>query len=221
MKKYLVKLVCCFIPFKSWRKKLRQHFIKINPVKYIGRSSINKNVIFEGQATVFPGVRIKADDFGSIKVGNNVIIGKNSIIATNKNHIYGGNPNNCKIIIGENTSIGPNNQFSGQGGIKIGKDVLFASNVILMTNNHGYKDITKPIRLQDNINKEISIGDDSWIGINVIILGGVSIGRHCVIGAGSVVSKDIPDFCIAAGNPAKIVKKYNFEKNEWVKYVKE
>ena len=61
---------------------------------------------------------------------------------------------------------------------------------------------------------EVTIGEDSWIGENVCICG-ASIGKHCVIGANSVVTKDIPDYCVAAGIPAKVIKKYNFEKNSW------
>ena len=63
--------------------------------------------------------------------------------------------------------------------------------------------------------KGIEIGDDSWIGINSVIVGNVRIGKHCVIGANSVVNKNIPDYSIAVGSPAKVIKRYNFEKKEW------
>ena len=59
------------------------------------------------------------------------------------------------------------------------------------------------------------IGDDSWIGENVCIIG-ASIGRHCVIGANAVVTKEIPDYCVAVGNPARVIKRYDFEQKDWV-----
>lgn len=63
----------------------------------------------------------------------------------------------------------------------------------------------------------ITIGKDTWIGAHVSIIGNVSIGKHCVIAANSVVVKDIPDYSVAAGVPAKVIKKYSFEKEEWIK----
>lgn len=217
MKKFFVQILSCFITQKIRRKKFREKFLSKTKITFIGKSKINKNVVFKGNAIVYDGATITADDFGSITIGHDAVIGKNACISTHKNYTYGGNTNNCKISIGDNSVVGSNNVFSGQGGITIGKDVLFAPNVTLMSNNHGYSDISTPIWLQNNTNKEIKIGDDCWIGLNAIILSGVSIGKHCVIGAGSVVTKDVPDFCVAAGNPAKIIKKYNFEKNIWEK----
>jgi len=82
---------------------------------------------------------------------------------------------------------------------------------------HEYKDITIPIKEQPIINAgKVIIGEHSWIGENVCIIG-AKIGKHCVIGANSVVTKDIPDYSVAVGVPAKVIKKYSFEKNEWEK----
>ena len=64
--------------------------------------------------------------------------------------------------------------------------------------------------------KSVHIGEGSWLGENVCVCG-ASIGKHCVIGANSVVINDIPDYCVAAGSPAKIVKKYDFDKKQWVR----
>jgi acetyltransferase-like isoleucine patch superfamily enzyme len=63
----------------------------------------------------------------------------------------------------------------------------------------------------------VTIADDVWIGGNVVILAGISIGKHAVIGAGSVVTKDVPPYSVVVGNPAKIVKKYDFNLNAWIK----
>ncbi|PSW57645.1 acyltransferase [Photobacterium leiognathi] len=61
------------------------------------------------------------------------------------------------------------------------------------------------------------MGDDSFIGYGVHINPNITIGKNCIIGARAVVTKNIPDYCVVAGNPAKIIKKYNFEKKEWIR----
>ena len=84
-------------------------------------------------------------------------------------------------------------------------------------NLHGFSDITIPILEQPIIqNGEVEIGDGTWIGENVCILG-VKIGKNCVVGANSVVTKNIPDYCVAVGAPAYIIKRYCFDSKEWKK----
>ena len=101
--------------------------------------------------------------------------------------------------------------------IFIGRNVIIGPNVFISDYNHAYQDVTKPISQQGclNFNSKVIIDDDCWIGTNVVICGNVHIGKHVVIGAGSFVNKDIPDFCVAVGNPIRIVKKYNFNTNMW------
>ena len=82
---------------------------------------------------------------------------------------------------------------------------------------HGYEDIETPIKKQPIVQKkEVYIGDGSWLGENVCVIG-ASIGKHCVIGANSVVTKDIPDYSIAVGSPAKVIKQFDFKENKWVR----
>ena len=64
----------------------------------------------------------------------------------------------------------------------------------------------------------VLIDDGTWLGTNVVVVGNVHIGKQCVIGANSVVTKDIPDYCVAAGSPAKVLKRYNFESKEWERF---
>ncbi|WP_296072604.1 acyltransferase [uncultured Holdemanella sp.] len=101
----------------------------------------------------------------------------------------------------------------------IGNTVLTGPNVFISDHNHAYEDVEKPISAQGNIenNNKVIIDDDCWIGTNVVICGNVHIGKHIVIGAGTFVNKDIPSYCVAVGNPARVVKKYNFERGEWEK----
>lgn len=119
------------------------------------------------------------------------------------------------VIIGENTLIGIGNVLIGP--VSIGKNVILAQNIVISGLNHGYEDVGRPIRDQDVRTKPIIIGDECWIGANSVITSGVTIGKHCVIGAGSVVTQDIPDFSVAIGNPARIVKQFDSEKNLWLR----
>lgn len=105
--------------------------------------------------------------------------------------------------IRENTYIGPQCNI---GKCDIGRDCLFGSGVHILSgkNQHDFSDIDTPIKDQGGQYTKISIGKDSWLGNNAVIM--ANIGKHCVIAAGSVVTKDIPDYSIAAGNPAKVIK---------------
>lgn len=117
------------------------------------------------------------------------------------------------IIIGDYCRIGLSNTVIGP--ITIGNRVNISQNVVLIGLDHGYQDITKGIIEQGVTTSPIIIGDDTIIGANTVILPGVTIGKHCFIGAGCVVTKNIPDYCVAVGNPAKIIKQYSTETNQW------
>ncbi|MCR5226135.1 MAG: hypothetical protein K6E27_02830 [Eubacterium sp.] len=129
----------------------------------------------------------------------------------------GSNKSVTTAWINDSTTIGHFSHIVAVHSVTIGKSVLIADRVFISDCSHRYEDVSIPIIKQD-IKKlaPVSIGEGSWIGENVCICG-ASIGKHCVIGANSVVTTDIPDYCVAVGSPAKIVKKFDFEKNEWVK----
>lgn len=120
-----------------------------------------------------------------------------------------------EVKIGKRTIIGLSNTIIGP--VTIGDDVMFAQHIVVSGMNHGYEDVNIAPSLQKEICKQIVIGDAVWIGANSVITAGVTIGKHSVIGAGSVVTKDIPAYCIAVGNPAKVIKKYNSETLKWEK----
>ena len=94
---------------------------------------------------------------------------------------------------------------------------MTADRVYISDNLHGYEDINTPIKDQPirQINP-VRIGEGSWIGVGVAVMG-ATIGRHCVIGANSVVTRDIPDYSVAVGIPAKVIKRYDFQSNRWRK----
>ena len=83
--------------------------------------------------------------------------------------------------------------------------------------NHDYEDVMKPIVMQGFSTKEILVEDGAWIGAGVIITAGVWIGKNAVIGAGSVVTKDVAPYTVVVGNPARPVKRFNFNTNAWEK----
>lgn len=148
----------------------------------------------------------------------NIKIGHNTTILTNSRLSVYGNSNDINIQIGNDCSIGFGFSAlaSSQAKIIIGDNVLFASNILVTNENHGINpELDIPYMSQSLSAKNVYIGNGCWIGEQVCILSGVSIGEKCIIGAGSVVTKSIPDYCIAAGNPAKVLKKYNFETKRW------
>lgn len=121
-----------------------------------------------------------------------------------------------QLIIEDGTTVGRFSHIVALRSVIIGKNVLIADKVYISDNIHGYEDIHQPIMYQSIVFKsEVEIGENSWIGENVSIIG-AKIGKHCIVGANSVVTKDIPDYCIVVGIPAKIIKKYDFKTEKWV-----
>ncbi|MCK5642230.1 MAG: acyltransferase [Gammaproteobacteria bacterium] len=176
---------------RIWRMLFHSNF------KRIGTSS----------SIVFP---LKIQNAKYIEIGNHVHIHHKAwLVALKRDDII------PSFIIDDYTTIGHFVTISCLRDIHIGQNVLISDRVFISDNNHGYEDITLPIQSQPTIFKSsVYIGNNSWIGQNVTIIG-AKIGKHCVIGANSVVSKDIPDYCVAAGSPARVKKRFKFETNEW------
>jgi acetyltransferase-like isoleucine patch superfamily enzyme len=119
------------------------------------------------------------------------------------------------VYIGNNSRIGIGNVIIGP--VTIGNNVILAQNIVMSGLNHNYTDTDVPIYLQGETVAMITVEDDSWIGANVVITAGVTIGKHSVVAGGAVVTKDIPPFSVAVGNPARVVKSYNFSTKVWEK----
>jgi acetyltransferase-like isoleucine patch superfamily enzyme len=117
------------------------------------------------------------------------------------------------VEIGDRTRLGMANVIIGP--VKIGNDIMFAQNIVASGLNHVYEDINVPIADQHVYTSLITIEDEVWIGANAVITAGVTIGKHSVVAAGSVVTKDVPPYSIVAGNPARLLKQYNKESGEW------
>lgn len=126
--------------------------------------------------------------------GKNVNVEKGAYIGDGKN-----------ITIGDNSMVGVNCKL--RRDVKIGNDVIMGEDVVMITLSHEFEYGSIPIRLQGYKKiKEIIIEDDVWIGTRVIILPGVKIGKGSIIGAGSVVTKDVLDYSIVGGVPAKLIR---------------
>lgn len=121
---------------------------------------------------------------------------------------------NPLLKVGHTFLIGSYSKISVSKGVTIGDNVTVASNVFICDSNHGTSALTDNYLQNPLSNEEIYIGDGVWIGEKVIILSGASIGKKSIIGAGSVVTKSIPEYCMAVGNPCKVIKRWNGI--EWV-----
>lgn len=118
------------------------------------------------------------------------------------------------VRIGQGSEIGERCRISIANSLNMGKKVLLSPNVYITDCDHEYRNLEVPVIDQGIVQKgqAVSIGDGSYIGINTVIVGNVKIGKHCVIGANSVVTKDVPDYCVAVGSPARVIK--NIAKTE-------
>lgn len=120
------------------------------------------------------------------------------------------------LTIGAGCVFGYNNHIAAVSKVVIGDSVLTANNVYISDNIHGYEDITLPIMHQSvRFKREVVIGDGSWIGENACIIG-ARVGKNCVIGANAVVTSDIPDYSVAVGVPAVVIKQFDQHLKKWI-----
>lgn len=165
---------------------------------------------------LYIGVRSKLVRAGQMQFGSNVsIMPDNMLVCLN---------NQSNLIIGDEAEIGMYSRIGCLNYVEIGNNVFTGPHVFIADYNHEYRNIDIPIKNQGNRidgrlefadRGGIYIGSDTWIGTNTVISGSIIIGKHCVIGANSVVTHDIPDYCVAAGSPCRIIKKYNFKSGKW------
>ena len=152
-----------------------------------------------------------------ISLGDNVVV-ERGVVDTDESYIKIGNNSYLSfhcilntfdgwITMGSHCTVNSYAILYGQGGLRIGNDVRIAPQVMIMPTNHIYEDPDVPIRKQGLRAKGVKIEDDVWFGVGAIVLDGVTIGKGSVIGAGAVVTRDIPPYSVAVGVPAKVVKK--------------
>ena len=149
-----------------------------------------------------------------ISIGENTLIGPG--VALSAGMVPGQECiTNPVVSIGDRCLIGKGSGIVGHFSITIGNDVWTGHHVYITDQNHGYEDVSVPISRQSQPERAVIIGDGSWLGHGSIVLPGVTIGEHVVIGANSVVTKNIPSFSVAVGSTARVSRKY-VENEGWV-----
>lgn len=146
-----------------------------------------------------------------LNAGNKLIIGDRTII---ENHVIINNGIG-DIEIGNNTMITSRGMILGPA--LIGNNVVLGIGSQILGLTHDYEDVEIPIKDQGVSGTKVIIEDDVWIGGNCVIIQGVNIGKHSLVAAGSVVTKNIEQYTLVAGNPAKPIKKYDFKSKTWIK----
>jgi acetyltransferase-like isoleucine patch superfamily enzyme len=136
----------------------------------------------------------------NISIGNNVYIGHQTIL---KGYY------NAELTIDDGTWIGQQCFFHSGGNLRIGKNVGIGPGVKIITSYHSEEGINKPVLHSKILFEEVTVDDDSDLGVGSIILPGVKIGKGVVVGAGAVVTKDVPDYAVVVGSPARIIKYRN------------
>jgi acetyltransferase-like isoleucine patch superfamily enzyme len=183
---------------------LMMHPVKTRPRKWLRFCQFL--YLKKGKGSIiYSGVRKDLVPFNIFSIGDCSVIEDFSIL----NNAVG------DIVIGSKSRVGLGNTLIGP--VCIGNNVNIAQNVVISGLNHNYENISETIIQQGVTTQPVIIEDDVWIGANSVVLSGIHIHKHCVIGAGSIVTKNIPDYCVAVGNPAKIIKQYDFDLKKWKK----
>ena len=156
---------------------------------------------------------LKVNGCKNIIIGDNVTIEYKTWLAS----VPLGESKTSELVFEDGCKIGHFNHIYAIHSVVLHSNVMTADKVYISDNVHVYESLDIPV--MDQPVKDagtVEIGEGSWLGENVCVIG-AKIGKHCVIGANSVVTKDIPDYCVAAGAPAKVIKQYDFEQNRWIK----
>ena len=172
---------------------------------------LSKNQFRSLSRSVFFERPFRVDGSDGISIGDGAFFQKGIWL-----YCCGVNGIKATLSIGNGCVFGYNNHITCVGEVIIGDYVLTANNVYISDNLHEYEDITKPIIQQPvRFKRAVAIGSGAWIGENVSIIG-ASIGKNSVVGANSVVTRDIPDFCVAVGAPAVVIRQYDLQLKKWV-----
>lgn len=189
---------------KKWALFLMMHPVKTRPRLWL--RCLRFLYVKKGKdSVIYRSVRKDITPFNKFIMGRRSVIEDYSIV----NNAMG------DIVIGNNCRVGISTLVLGP--IELKDNVNIAQHVVLLGFDHDYQDIVSEPHKQKILTQKIVLNENVWIGANSVILPGISVGRNSLIGAGSVVTRDVPPYCAAVGNPARIVKRYDFEKKEWVR----
>lgn len=156
---------------------------------------------FGARSVLQPPIRLSGER--RIAIGEEVFVGPNSWL-----QVLGRHGSGVAIAVGDGTNIVGACVLSAAQSVTIGRNVLMARNVYIADHMHAFDDPTRAVIKQgiDRV-RPVEVGDGAWLGENVVVGPGVRIGRNAVVGANSVVLEDIPDFAVAVGAPARVVRK--------------
>lgn len=138
----------------------------------------------------------KGDNNDGIRLGDNVFLGRNSILS-------------CKdgdIVLEQGANVGFNSYVFSGSSVKIGHDCLFAAYCYVIGGGHDFENVEAPVQEQTAVSRGVEVGPNVWLGAGVKVLDGVRIGGDTVVGAGAVVSSDVPERSVAAGIPARVIR---------------
>jgi acetyltransferase-like isoleucine patch superfamily enzyme len=159
----------------------------------------------ERSAICFPVAALFGEEY--IEIGRESIVGPHCTLSAGimPGYTLGNIP---RLRIGDRCLLGRGSGIVTHDSIEIGDDVFTGHHVYVTDASHGYEDVTVPIGRQFGESKPVRVGDGSWLGHGVVVLPGADIGRHVTVGAGSVVTGALPDFSVAVGSPARVIRRY-------------
>ena len=159
-----------------------------------------------GSIILFPFTTIFNERY--IQIGEGTMIGEH--VALSAGMVPGQQCLTDPVVkIGDRCLIGRGSGIVGHLSIDIGDDVWTGHHVYITDQSHGYEDVQRPISQQSQPERPVSIGSGSWLGHGVVVLPGSRIGKNVAVGANSVVTGDLPDFCVAVGAPARVIRQYS------------
>lgn len=176
-------------------------------LKKVGRGTVfGSGVILRNPGGISLGTSVMVDDQvvldakgagSSINLGDQILLGRNTILSCNK----------ASLVMGNFISIGPFCFITSRSHVQIGSNTAIGAGTYLLGGSHASDDPNTPVIHQTRISKGIILEDNVWIGVGAKILDGVTIGQNSIVGAGSVVMKDVPAWTVVLGNPARVVEK--------------
>lgn len=185
---YILRIILNNLKSRLVFKKVGKMTYIFSPLRVVG----GKYICFGNKTSVMKGLRIEAIDRYNDKMYR------------------------PEIYIGDRVNIEQNVHITCASKILIGADCSILANVLITDITHPYEDITRAPRDADLVTSPVSIGEQTMIGMGAKIMPGISIGKHCVVGANAVVTKSVADYSVVAGIPARVIKRYDEQSKKWI-----